>query len=148
MNVDALNIKDIMVSTECSEEDKITALVQILESMDTGAAFPQLITDTLIAVSGLECILIVQCGIDRNQGSPSIKMLSYELLGATACDGDPKASKAIMESVKYDLASILCFYFLILDPNGEVVYSALDALNCLTGSFLVRFVQTIDVFFN
>ena len=34
-----------------------------------------------------------------------MKMLSYELLGATACDGDPKASKAIMESVKYDLAS-------------------------------------------
>ena len=75
-------------------------------------------------------------------------MLSYELLGATVCDGDPKASKAIMDSVKYDLASILSISLLILDPNGEVVYSALDALNCLTGSHLVRFVQTIDVSFD
>ena len=36
--------------------------------------------------------------------------------------------------------------FIVVDPNGEVVYSALDALNCLTGSYLVKFVQTIDVF--
>ena len=73
-------------------------------------------------------------------------MLSYEILGATACDGDPKASKAIMDSVKYDLASIsLSFLFWYIDPNGEVVYSALDALNCLTGTYLVHFVQTIDV---
>ena len=32
-------------------------------------------------------------------------MLSYEILGAIACDGDKKASEGIMESVKNDLAS-------------------------------------------
>ena len=40
---------------------------------------------------------------------------------------------------------ILCF--LHLDASGEVVYSALDSLNSLTGSFLVRFVHTIDVIY-
>ena len=51
MNVEELNIKDVLMSTETSEEDKITVLVQILESMDMGVAFPQLITDVLISVS-------------------------------------------------------------------------------------------------
>ena len=50
MNVDALNIKDVLMSPDCSEEDKITVLVQILECIYSGSAFPQLITDTLIAV--------------------------------------------------------------------------------------------------
>ena len=50
MDVDALNIKDVLMAAECSEEDKITVLVQILECMDTGDSFPQLITDALIAV--------------------------------------------------------------------------------------------------
>lgn len=40
----------------------------------------------------------------------------------------------------------LILLVIVIDPNGEVVYSALDALNCLTGSYLVKFVQTIDVF--
>lgn len=31
-------------------------------------------------------------------------MLSYEILGSIACDGDKKASEAIMESVKTDIA--------------------------------------------
>lgn len=53
MNVDVLNIKDVLLSSECTEEDKITVLVQILECMDSGKTFPQLITDTLIAVSAL-----------------------------------------------------------------------------------------------
>lgn len=73
-------------------------------------------------------------------------MLSYEILGSIACDGDQKASEAIMENVKTDIAGISCFF----PPdwvgnNGEVVYAALDALNSLTGSFLVEFVRTIDV---
>lgn len=59
MDVDALNIKDVLMSTETSEEDKITVLVQILECMDEGVAFPQLITDTLIAVSGFKSFLCV-----------------------------------------------------------------------------------------
>ena len=74
-------------------------------------------------------------------------MLSYEILGAIASDGDAKASEGIMESVRMDLASnyrSLCSH---IDPSGEVVYSALDALNALTGSYLVRFVHTIDVRF-
>lgn len=96
----------------------------MLESIDLIEAFPQLVTDALIAY-----------GIDRSQGSQSIKMLSYEILGAIACDGDKKASEGIMESVKNDLAN----------PSGEVVYSALDALNSLTGSYLVKFVHTIDM---
>lgn len=53
MNVDVLNIKDVLLSPDCTEEDKITVLVQILECMDSGKTFPQLITDTLIAVSAL-----------------------------------------------------------------------------------------------
>ena len=33
-------------------------------------------------------------------------MLSYEILGSIACDGDKKASEAIMECVKTDIAGI------------------------------------------
>ena len=33
----------------------------------------------------------------------------------------------------------------MIDPSGEVVYSALDALNALNGSHLVRFIHNIDV---
>lgn len=73
-------------------------------------------------------------------------MLSYEILGSIACDGDQKASEAIMENVKTDIAGISCFVPLDwVGNNGEVVYAALDALNSLTGSFLVEFVRTIDV---
>lgn len=73
-------------------------------------------------------------------------MLSYEILGAIACDGDKKASEGIMESVKNDLASNWVLHSTNgIDPSGEVVYSALDALNSLTGSYLVKFVHTIDV---
>ena len=39
----------------------------------------------------------------------------------------------------------ILYFFYLLDPSGEVVYSALDALNSLTGSYLVKFVHTIDV---
>ena len=74
-----------------------------------------------------------------------MKMLSYEILGAIASDGDAKASEGIMESVRMDLASLCLLLHSHTDPSGEVVYSALDALNALTGSFLVRFVHTIDV---
>ena len=74
-------------------------------------------------------------------------MLSYEILGAIASDGDAKASEGIMESVRMDLASHCPLLHSLADPSGEVVYSALDALNALTGSFLVRFVHTIDVRF-
>ena len=74
-------------------------------------------------------------------------MLSYEILGAIASDGDAKASEGIMESVRMDLASHCPLLYSLADPSGEVVYSALDALNALTGSFLVRFVHTIDVRF-
>ena len=42
-------------------------------------------------------------------------MLSYELLGSIASDGDAKASEGIMESVKYDLASL--FHFVLLTPR-------------------------------
>ena len=73
-------------------------------------------------------------------------MLSYEILGAVACDGDKKASEGIMENVKNDLASTWFLGCAVqIDPSGEVVYSALDALNSLTGSYLVKFVHTIDV---
>ena len=73
-------------------------------------------------------------------------MLSYEILGSIACDGDQKASEAIMENVKTDIAGIRSSDLADwVGNNGEVVYAALDALNSLTGSFLVEFVRTIDV---
>ena len=73
-------------------------------------------------------------------------MLSYEILGSIACDGDQKASEAIMENVKTDIAGTCSFSpHNLIGNNGEVVYAALDALNSLTGSFLVEFVRTIDV---
>ena len=50
MDVDALNVRAILMSTETTEEDKIIALAQILECIDAGHPFPQLITDALIAV--------------------------------------------------------------------------------------------------
>ena len=50
MDVDALNVRAILMSTETTEEDKIIALAQILECIDSGHPFPQLITDALIAV--------------------------------------------------------------------------------------------------
>ena len=74
-----------------------------------------------------------------------MKMLSYEILGAIASDGDAKASEGIMESVRMDLASNCRSLRSHTDPSGEAVYSALDALNALSGSYLVRFVHTIDV---
>ena len=70
-------------------------------------------------------------------------MLSYEILGSIACDGDQKASEAIMENVKTDIAGISCFAPLDwVGNNGEVVYAALDALNSLTGSFYDMSIQT------
>ncbi len=51
MDVDAINVRAIMMSSDVSEEEKILALAQILESIDSGHAFPQLVTDSLIAVS-------------------------------------------------------------------------------------------------
>lgn len=53
MDVDALNVRAIMMSSDVSEEEKILALAQILESIDSGHAFPQLVTDALIAVAYL-----------------------------------------------------------------------------------------------
>lgn len=50
MDVDALNVRAILMSSDVSEEERIRALAQILESIDSGFAFPQLVTDSLIAV--------------------------------------------------------------------------------------------------
>ena len=50
MDVDAINVRAIMMSSEVSEEEKILALAQVLESIDSGHPFPQLVTDSLIAV--------------------------------------------------------------------------------------------------
>lgn len=56
MSVDALYVRAYMMDSDTSEEDKITALVQVLQSIDTGKAFPQLLIDTLISV----CIVCVR----------------------------------------------------------------------------------------
>ena len=50
MSVDALYVRAYMMDSDTSEEDKITALVQVLQSIDTGKAFPQLLIDALISV--------------------------------------------------------------------------------------------------
>ncbi len=56
MSVDALYVRAYMMDSDTSEEDKITALVQVLQSIDTGKAFPQLLIDALISV----CIVCVR----------------------------------------------------------------------------------------
>ena len=48
--MDAINVRAIMMSSDVSEEEKILALAQVLESIDSGHPFPQLVTDSLIAV--------------------------------------------------------------------------------------------------
>ena len=56
MSVDALYVRAYMMDSDTSEEDKITALVQVLQSIDTGKAFPQLLIDALSSV----CIVCVR----------------------------------------------------------------------------------------
>ena len=56
MSVDALYVRAYMMDSDTSEEEKITALVQVLQSIDTVNAFPQLLIDALISV----CIVCVR----------------------------------------------------------------------------------------
>ena len=48
MSVDALYVRAYLMDSDVGEEDKITALVTVLQSMDSGQAFPQLLLDALI----------------------------------------------------------------------------------------------------
>ena len=58
MDIDALNVRAYLKNQDEPEDKKILALVQILESIDLGEAFPQLVTDALITVICLFVVLV------------------------------------------------------------------------------------------
>lgn len=50
MEINALNVRAFLMDQDSQEDEKILALAQMLESIDLIEAFPQLVTDALIAV--------------------------------------------------------------------------------------------------
>ena len=51
MEVSALDVRAALMDSDYSEEDKITALIGLIECIDEGHPFPQLVTDALISVN-------------------------------------------------------------------------------------------------
>lgn len=51
MEINALNVRAFLMDQDSQEDEKILALAQMLESIDLIEAFPQLVTDALIAVN-------------------------------------------------------------------------------------------------
>ena len=50
MEINALNVRAFLMDQDSQEDETILALAQMLESIDLIEAFPQLVTDALIAV--------------------------------------------------------------------------------------------------
>ncbi|KAK8803718.1 hypothetical protein WA158_001412 [Blastocystis sp. Blastoise] len=120
--VDEFDFKTTLVEGD-SEKKKIAALTNVLEQIDFGVPFSQLIADTIISD-----------GLSRKQASPQIRMLCYEIFGNVATYGDPKICNTLIESSKND----------ILGTNADIAFSALSALNALPNSFLVSYVAKLD----
>ena len=51
MEVSVLDVRAALMDNDASEENKIKALIGLIECIDEGHPFPQLVTDALISVN-------------------------------------------------------------------------------------------------
>lgn len=80
MSVDALYVRAYLMDSDVGEEDKITALVTVLQSMDSGKAFPQLLLDALINARSLSEWIIRSTVLTASRDLPPSKCFHTKFL--------------------------------------------------------------------